>query len=288
MGNSKPTKFDVEFFEDGNIYNYKLTITSTNSIYEVISENNIEVMNRNGSTATLISDRNKKYVIDVPTEQSSVRYIERNFNDKYKFINAVSKFFYCIESNVYHNSFNIDNSSVYNISRRLSKDNFSFKLTEKLLTQFDPSLVRIELKKRENNGQEQFFPTFIHKDHHNEFSIQLDQESSAIKRLYGILPLVLFVSAVGGVLVIDEFESHLHPTIVNKLLELFIDFNTNNAQLIFTTHQPLLMKNLSEEAIWLADKSSDGSNLRKITTIAENKQISRSDISNAYIDGKFD
>ncbi|WP_229652449.1 AAA family ATPase, partial [Vibrio parahaemolyticus] len=71
--------------------------------------------------------------------------------------------------------------------------------------------------------------------------MSLDQESSAIKRLYGILPLVLFVSAVGGVLVIDELESHLHPQIVNKLLELFLKFNSNNAQLIFTTHQVLLM-----------------------------------------------
>ncbi|EGQ8523033.1 AAA family ATPase [Vibrio parahaemolyticus] len=288
LNNSKPTKFDVEFFEDDKIYNYKLIVDSEKFISEFITEDGNLVMNRKGSIATLI-DKDSNLDIDVPKEQSAIRYIERNFNDKYSYINSVSKFFYCIESNVYHNSFNIDNSSVFNISKRLSKDNFSFKLTEKLLTQFDPSLVRIELKKRETaSGREHFFPIFIHKDASSEFSVLLEQESSALKRLYGILPLVLFVSAVGGVLVIDEFESHLHPTIVNKLLDLFLDFNTNNAQLILTTHQPLLMKNLSKNSIWLTEKGENGSTIQKITEIAKHKQISADNISNAYIDGKFD
>ncbi|EGQ9157959.1 hypothetical protein D8X79_24905, partial [Vibrio parahaemolyticus] len=286
--NSDPTKFEVEFFEDEQLFNYKLVVDSSSSVSESLWVEDKLVMKREGTKINLVDTNHKSIEMPVPRDLSAIRHAERNLDGEYNYINSVSKFFYCIESNVYHNSFNIDNTSVYNISRRLAKDKFSFGLTEKLLTQFDPSLKRIELNKREFKDREQFYPVFYHKSGNQEFAVSLDQESSAIKRLYGILPLVLFVSAVGGVLVIDELESHLHPQIVNKLLELFLKFNSNNAQLIFTTHQVLLMDILPKDAIWIAEKEDCGSNMTKLVDRMAEGSIDINDISGNYLSGRFD
>lgn len=49
----------------------------------------------------------------------------------------------------------------------------------------------------------------------------------------------------GGTLVFDEFDSALHPEIVKGIISLFgdADLNTNGAQLIFTTHNPIYLNN---------------------------------------------
>lgn len=49
----------------------------------------------------------------------------------------------------------------------------------------------------------------------------------------------------GGVMIIDEFDSSLHPEIVKGIIVLFNDstVNTSGAQLIFTTHNPIYLNN---------------------------------------------
>ena len=49
----------------------------------------------------------------------------------------------------------------------------------------------------------------------------------------------------GGTLVFDEFDSALHSEIVKGIISLFgdTDLNTNGAQLIFTTHNPIYLNN---------------------------------------------
>ncbi|MDX9917197.1 MAG: ATP-binding protein [Gudongella sp.] len=49
----------------------------------------------------------------------------------------------------------------------------------------------------------------------------------------------------GGVFVLDEFDSSIHPELIKGIIELFnnADINTNGAQLIFTTHNPIYLNN---------------------------------------------
>ncbi|KPL99277.1 AAA family ATPase [Vibrio splendidus] len=268
LDNHKPTKFEVTFIEGGEKYFYKLVIFEDRMINEEVHRDNDLLLERSGTSAKIFNQEtdDRMITLDVPKEQSCVRYIERNFEDKYKFINCVSKFFYCIESNVYHNSFNIDDSSVYNISRRLSKDKLSFALTEHLLKGFDTSLTKIELKSKEMNNSTQYYPVFYHAHNGEDFAVSIDQESSAIKRLFGILPLFVFVSSVGGILVIDELESHFHPSIVKRLIELFTTqkYNSRKAQFVFSTHLGLLMDELDSEFIWLCEKDNSESSIHSL------------------------
>ena len=57
------------------------------------------------------------------------------------------------------------------------------------------------------------------------------------------IPELLAVLEEGGVIVVDELDSSLHPVISSKLVELFQDPSTNRhgAQIIFTTHDTSLL-----------------------------------------------
>ena len=61
----------------------------------------------------------------------------------------------------------------------------------------------------------------------------------------------------GGILVFDEIEDALHPVFVCKIINMFksMEVNPNNAQLLFTTHSPLLLEECTKTQIYLVEKN---------------------------------
>src|SRR5690606_588480 len=69
----------------------------------------------------------------------------------------------------------------------------------------------------------------------------------------------------GGVLLVDELDSSLHPKLASALIALFQDpeINVRGAQLVFTSHDTSLLGHLagaglSTEETWFTEKSPDG------------------------------
>lgn len=66
----------------------------------------------------------------------------------------------------------------------------------------------------------------------------------------------------GGVLVVDELNSRLHPLLLRNILQIFSnrEINKNSAQLIFTTHDVWQLSNngLRMDEIWFVDKNKEG------------------------------
>lgn len=67
--------------------------------------------------------------------------------------------------------------------------------------------------------------------------------------------------AKGGVFVIDEFDSAIHPELVKGIIALFNDPNVNKegAQLVFTTHNPIYLNNkmFRRDQILFVEKDRD-------------------------------
>ena len=63
----------------------------------------------------------------------------------------------------------------------------------------------------------------------------------------------------GGVAVIDEMESDMHPHLIPTLLDLFADpeLNPKKAQLLFTCHHVEILNRLDKEQIVLVEKDAD-------------------------------
>lgn len=91
--------------------------------------------------------------------------------------------------------------------------------------------------------------------------IPLEYESSGTKHLIVILNYVLgALSVEGGIAVIDELDSNLHPEIVEDIVSMFADpeVNPNNSQIIFSSHTPSILATLDKYQIILVEKDEKG------------------------------
>ena len=86
-------------------------------------------------------------------------------------------------------------------------------------------------------------------------------ESLGTVKLFTTLPYLFDVLEAGGVLIIDELENGLHLSLAKEIIALFVneESNPNNAQLICTSHQPLLIDgSFRRDQVWVACKDSFG------------------------------
>jgi len=115
-------------------------------------------------------------------------------------------------------------------------------------------------------------------------------ESTGTQRLFALTGPWLDILENGYTVCIDELETSLHPHIVRELLKIFYsaEHNPNNAQLIFTTHNPLLLDTNSlmrRDQIWLTDKDRAGkSHLYPLTDYKPRKGES---LVRGYMAGRY-
>lgn len=90
----------------------------------------------------------------------------------------------------------------------------------------------------------------------------VEDESTGTKSLLVIGGIILDSLETGRVLVVDEFEKNLHPSITSYLINLFHNPLTNpkNAQLIFATHDITQLANgaFRRDQIWFTEKNEFG------------------------------
>lgn len=126
---------------------------------------------------------------------------------------------------------------------------------------------------------------------YDQFEVDLMQdESTGIQKLFGILCPIIDIMMNGKVLICDELESSLHESLVFGLVKLFINTQTDQfAQMIFTTHETGLL-NLDlfrRDQIWFVemrkeDRSTDLYSLAEIRNVRKEDNFGR-----GYISGKY-
>lgn len=118
----------------------------------------------------------------------------------------------------------------------------------------------------------------------------ISEESTGIKKLFGILCPFIDIMVNGKVLVCDELESNLHESLLFGLVKQFVNTRGNKpAQLIFTTHETGLL-NLDlfrRDQIWFTeiktkDRSTDLFSLTEIKNVRRDENFGK-----GYIAGKY-
>lgn len=111
-------------------------------------------------------------------------------------------------------------------------------------------------------GEENPVVLMVHKTENEKavekFPLPLERESKGTRRFFSrIGPWVLALEK-GGIMFVDELEASMHPLLTRRLVEMMQnpDINKNKAQLIFTTHDAMLLDLtlLRRDQIWFADK----------------------------------
>lgn len=90
------------------------------------------------------------------------------------------------------------------------------------------------------------------------YELNLMNESSGTQILFSFAPVLKDVFENGKILVIDEIERSLHPSLVEMIIKFFnhAEINKGNAQLIFNTHDINLLSLdiFRRDQIWFAEK----------------------------------
>ncbi|MBB6001466.1 ATP/GTP-binding protein [Arcicella rosea] len=126
-----------------------------------------------------------------------------------------------------------------------------------------------------------------------EFDMR-SQESSGTNKLFNISGPVFDVLNDGGLLVVDELDASLHPLLTLAITKLFNskEFNRNNAQLIFATHDTNLLNygNYRRDQIYFVEKNKYGeSEMYSLVEYKEEGKAIRKDRSfeKDYIEGRY-
>jgi AAA15 family ATPase/GTPase len=126
-----------------------------------------------------------------------------------------------------------------------------------------------------------------------EFDMR-SQESSGTNKLFNISGPVFDVLNNGGALVVDELDASLHPLLTLAITKLFNskEFNRNNAQLIFATHDTNLLYygNYRRDQIYFVEKNKYGaSEMYSLVEYKEEGKTIRKDRSfeKDYIEGRY-
>ncbi len=123
-----------------------------------------------------------------------------------------------------------------------------------------------------------------------EIEFKLSEESQGTKLLIGIISMCLYALNKGSMLVIDELERSLHPSILKEITHLFKSkrYNKNNAQLIFTTHNADFLEDeyLRVSEVGIIDKTlKSGSTLKRISDFENIRNINN--FRKKYLEGEF-
>lgn len=157
-------------------------------------------------------------------------------------------------------------------------------------TDLDIEDYRVEKK---GNNEVEVFTKHIVDGYKAE--LNLSEESSGTKKLFGLLPFIAKSLLEGNTLVIDELDAKIHPLLLKHIIELFTDMKVNRygAQLIFTSHDLSTMtsKIFRRDEIWFVAKvNGQNSKLYSLVEFKTDKgEVVRKDAKydKQYLEGKY-
>jgi hypothetical protein len=118
--------------------------------------------------------------------------------------------------------------------------------------------------------------------------IGMELESHGTQQFVRHFPILHFTLANGGIAVIDELDSAIHPAVLPEILRWFSDpqRNPHGAQLWISCHSTSLLDDLLKEEVLICEKSSEGSTT--VYRLGDVKGIRRGDdFARRYLGGIY-
>ena len=181
---------------------------------------------------------------------------------------------------------------VQELQMAVSKSEDVKRLMLQMIQEMDLDIVDFRVEEKENDCIEVFTKHVV-----NEYEVDLNllDESSGTKKLFGLLPFIAKSLLKGTTLVIDELDAKIHPVLLKYLIMTFsnMEKNKKGAQLIFTSHDLSTMNNevFRRDEIWFVAKGNrQNSKLYSLVEFKNKKGESvRKDakFDKQYLEGKY-
>jgi uncharacterized protein len=276
---SQPSSMSVVFELNGKIYNYSLELNKTRIINEKLERTSF-VKEKKGTQKVFSRDWNEqdqKYNFEGENFELPKGF-ENSLRSNASVIGTAARlnhpesvellqYWQKIQTNVAEMGWTGDHLVPSRVPQWVEalmfySENENLKIeAEKLLSRFDLGLNGIVFEKEQKaDGLTIKDIKAKHSFQDKEYELPIIYESSGTKQLFVLLKSILSALVNGGAVIIDEFDVNLHPEIVLSLFNLFIDpeINSNNAQLLFSTHSHFVLSRLDKYQIVLVEKNENG------------------------------
>lgn len=177
----------------------------------------------------------------------------------------------------------------------------SVKKEETLPENLREFLINLEKTQTEVSGNQpqgmsfaeylQQYIEFHHEGESDGFVLKEEDESRGTRVWIDSIFPALYALCHGELLIIDELDSSLHPTLLREFIHYFQDedINTQGAQLIFTTHDLTLLGNHPTEAldrneVWFVEKQQS---ISELIALSEYSPRDNHNIEKRYLQGVF-
>lgn len=290
----KPSEFEINYIDKKGkkelYYNYGFKIDNSGILEEYLASNTKTGVKRNEDYTYIFKrERNQKLYLDSSIEKFREN-LEISLKEKTLLVSLGAKLnidefirvrTWFINTEVINFSNSLYGAFLENIlpnniieSEEVRKNLVSF------INSFDDSIIDIEVEKIsaiDENDKDNYRVFTIHKSDKGTSTarISMNEESSGTKKMFSLYQTLLDVLEKGGVFFADELDIKLHPLLMRNILLTFTDKekNSNNAQLIFTTHNTIYMDMdlLRRDEIWFVEKDKGVSNLYSLDDITNEK-----------------
>ena len=290
----KPSEFEINYIDKKGkkelYYNYGFKIDNSGILEEYLAFNTKTGVKRNEDyTYVFKRERNQKLYLDSSIEKFREN-LEISLKDKTLLVSLGAKlniddfirvrtWFINAEVINFSNSLYgifLENTLPDNIieSEKVRKNLVSF------INSFDDTIIDIEVEKIsaiDESDSDNYRVFTVHKSDKGTSTarISMNEESSGTKKMFSLYQTLLDVLEKGGVFFADELDIKLHPLLMRNILLTFTDKekNSNNAQLIFTTHNTIYMDMdlLRRDEIWFVEKDNGVSKLYSLDDITNEK-----------------
>ncbi|MDZ5455910.1 AAA family ATPase [Azohydromonas lata] len=289
FNSQEPSEFFVEFEVNGVEYLYELSAMPSGVEREAIYKTQ--------KRKTKIIERLKNEIVFVAKSLANFKVMKLRSNaslistaHQYDLseLRDVHLFFSGVISNLTFGGTREEGFDIKKISKFLSSNKEYLEFTENFIAGCDVGIKKIRIVEVDDEAAKGHYPVFLHEVNGEYKPVTPITESSGTRQLFKSLTVYKAALEAGGVLVLDEFDMYLHPHILPKLLEFFVDEekNKNNAQIIFSTHNSEIMDFMGRYRTYLVNKRENESFAYRLDEIPGDVLRNDRSIVSPYNEGK--
>lgn len=264
-----PTEISVEFSVGKDFYAYFIELTTDKILREKLQKKEYEKTKFSTLFEREWKEGEKNNYVWKDKFNLGARFHDRlrenasvlatAIRDKHKESSRIFDFWKNVDVNVtVTGKANNEAQNIVGAANFFDKNPVIKEKADALMQKFDLGLEAIDIVKKEETDRSLSFD--LQGSHYGGYKLAFPFESAGTKKLFSILKNILQVLEFGGVAVLDEFDTDLHPMMSEELLKMFFskESNPHNAQLISSAHSPHLLNLLDKYQIAFTEKNEKG------------------------------
>jgi hypothetical protein len=191
------------------------------------------------------------------------------------------------------------NTQVYNVAKQRLRDDANLRTYMlDFIKQADFNITDLQSEEPKLSGRtrnEQVNMQFVHTVKTNrgeeQYLMSPELQSLGTKRTLGLETAIYEAIHSGALINVDEFDSSLHPDLLEFTIQRFLQEKSESQMIISTHYDPLLATVddlIRKDNVWFTEKGEDGaSSLYSLTDFKGLGKMSSTSIRNAYRHGQF-